>query len=456
MSVYRTIVKNFAANSFGMGVNFLNQIAIVPLFITHWGVDKYADWILITAFSSFFAMTDLGLNRASNNEFVIKYQQKDYLTCVRLQTNAFLFVLSVFSIFLTISILISALWGFKSLLGVRVFSEIETSVAFILLLSDVFLSMYGRVYHGVFRATSRTHVAIIIDNIVRVANVLVLFCSIYFEVGLIAMLIVYLIPTLLGILFKHLYSERIFSVRLSFKGFDLKTFRALIKPSIAFMLFPLGQAVSNQGLVFVISTILGPAILVTFTTTRTLVNFLRQLMNMLSTSINPEICAAYGRKDIKTIIDIYYRSLLITFATTSVSIAILLFLGRYIYQEWTNGAVQFNALFFGGMLFAMLFSCLWGLSSVIPLATNTHERFTIAFLTSQVTGVLLCYFFLQFSPNLVQIPLILLVTELALFIYTLRQNNRLLNVNVRDMSNELWLQTKFLLQRGKKIIQNVS
>jgi hypothetical protein len=79
MSIYKSIAKNYAANVFGMGINFLNQIAMVPLFIARWGVDKYADWILITAFSSFFAMADMGLSTVAINEFVIKYQQKNII-----------------------------------------------------------------------------------------------------------------------------------------------------------------------------------------------------------------------------------------------------------------------------------------------------------------------------------------------------------------------------------------
>ena len=456
MSVYKTIAKNFAANSFGLGVNFLNQIAMVPLFITHWGVDKYADWILITAFSTFFGMTDMGLNRASNNEFVIKYQQKDYLTCIKLQTNAFLFVLSVFAVFMIVSIFISVTWGFKDLLSVKVFSETETSVAFILLLSEVFLTMYGRVYHGVFRATSRTHIAIVIDNVVRLAVLLILFFGIFFKIDLILLLIMYLIPTAAGILFKHYYSTRIFDIKLSIDNFDIGVFKSLIKPSLAFMMFPLGQAVSSQGLVFVVNTMLGPSVLVAFTTTRTLVNFLRQLMNMLSTSINPEICAAYGRNDTRTMIDIYYRSLLVTFASTLASIIVLLFVGEFIYHEWTKGAIIFNGAFFTGMLFVLLVSCLWGMSSVIPLATNTHERFTIAFLISQVAGVALCFLLLKAYPRMELIPSVLVFTELALFLYTLSENNKFLNISFRKMYIELWLQTKFLFLKGMQMIHVVN
>ena len=449
MSVYESIVKNFAASIFGMGVSFLNQIAMVPLFIMYWGIDKYADWILITALSSFFAMTDMGLNRASNNEFVIKYNQKDYDTCLKLQTNAFLFVLSVFGVFLLISVLIFALWGFKGILGVEHFTEKETSVGFVLLLCEVFAMMYGRVYHGIFRAISRTHIVIVADNLIRMAELIILFCGIFFKMDIILMLTLYLIPSITGILFKHFSSRKTFASGLYLRNFDRAVFKSIVKPSLAFMFFPLGQAVSSQGMVFVVNILLGGAFLVVFTTTRTLVNFLRQMMNMLSTSINPEICAAYGRKDYKTILNIYNKSLVITFAATLLCIILLVFTGKTIYMEWTKHAIVFNEVFFLGMLLVLLISCLSGLSSVIPLSTNTHVRFTIVFLISQVGGVVLCYVFLKIEPNMNLIPLALVLTEFVLFVYTLRNNNKFLNISLKEMYAGLWDQAKFILKKSK-------
>jgi O-antigen/teichoic acid export membrane protein len=453
MSVYRSIVKNLAANSFGMGVSFLSQIAMVPLFITFWGVGKYADWILITALSSFFAMTDMGLNRASNNEFVIKYHQKDYDTCSKLQTNAFLFVLLVFGIFILISVLISTIWGFKEILGVENFSEKETSVAFILLLCEVFAMMYGRVYHGIFRATSRTHIVIVVDNLIRMGELIILFCGIYFKMDIISMLTLYLLPSLAGILFKHFISRKTFASGLLLSNFDRDVFKGIVKPALAFMLFPLGQAVSSQGMVFIVNILLGGTVLVAFTTTRTLVNFLRQVVNMLSTSINPEICAAYGRRDFQTILKLYNRSLVITFVTTIVCITILLFSGKFIYTEWTKNAIIFNDVFFTGMLFVLLISCLSGLASVIPLSTNTHVRFTTAFILSQVAGVLLCYIFLKISPNLNLIPAALFLTELGLFVYTLGNNNKFLNINFKELYSGLWCEAKFIFAKSLQFSQ---
>jgi ABC-type nitrate/sulfonate/bicarbonate transport system permease component len=67
MSIYKSIAKNYTANGIGLGIRFLEQIALVPLFISFWGITKYADWVLITAFSSFFSMADMGLNTVTTN-----------------------------------------------------------------------------------------------------------------------------------------------------------------------------------------------------------------------------------------------------------------------------------------------------------------------------------------------------------------------------------------------------
>ncbi|MCL7988647.1 hypothetical protein M8998_11930 [Sphingobacterium sp. lm-10] len=453
MVAYKAIVKNLAANSFGMATNFVAQIAMVPLFITYWGVGKYADWILITALSTFFAMTDMGLNRASNNEFVIQYQRHEYQRCEKLQLNAFLFILLVFLSFTSLSAFVSTQWGLKGMLGVSSFTEIEVSATFILLLSQVFITMYGRVYHGVFRATAKTHIAIVVDNVIRILELIVLFLSVFFGLDIITLSSLYIIPSIGGCIFKHVYTRSIFSVKLSFGNFDRDIFVTMIRPSLAFMAFPLGQAIQNQGLVFVVNTFLGGAILVAFTTTRTLLNFLRQIMNMLSTSVNPEVCAAYGRKDIKAIFDIYYRSLIVTGVTTLVCMLMLLLVGKFIFLEWTKHAVPFDHAFFTGMLFVMFVSCIWGLASVIPLSTNTHTKFTLTFLLFQFLGVGVCYAVLSVLPTLSYIPLVLIITETGLLICVLMQNNKFLNTDFKEMIRSLWSQSKFLWNKGARMIR---
>ena len=75
------IAKNMYANLFGIIVNLLNQIVLVPLFLIMWPIELYGDWIILSSFSVFFSMTDLGFNSASMNYFSIKYAEGKYTAC---------------------------------------------------------------------------------------------------------------------------------------------------------------------------------------------------------------------------------------------------------------------------------------------------------------------------------------------------------------------------------------
>lgn len=81
------IAKNMYANLFGIIVNLLNQIVLVPLFLIMWPIELYGDWIILSSFSVFFSMTDLGFNSASMNYFSIKYAEGKYTACSKVIIN---------------------------------------------------------------------------------------------------------------------------------------------------------------------------------------------------------------------------------------------------------------------------------------------------------------------------------------------------------------------------------
>ncbi len=452
-SVYKSILKNYFANSFGMGINFLNQIAMVPLFIKLWGVEKYADWILITALSSFFAMTNMGLNQATNNEFVIKYQNNNYKACRKLLLNSFLFIFLVGSVCIIICTIIAYLVGFKEILNVSVFSEMETNFIFIILLFNVFVKMHGGVYNGIYRVKSKAHVSAMIDNIVRLTEIIILFLGILMRIEIVSIFILYILPSLIAIVYRHLCTRKWFRINYSIKSFDRVTFKAIIKPSMAFMLMPLGSAISNQGMVFVINAILGPVTLVVFTTTRTLVNFLRSILNLFGNSIYPEISVAYGKNNKHTMYQIFYRSLGVTILTSLIITSLLLLFGETIYLNWTNHKIIFNYSFFCAMLAVLFISSIWTLSSVVLLATNNHSKFTGIFLLTQLAEIILVYLILRIYQNITVIPIVLFTVEMLLLFYTLNSVNKIFNSSYNEIYLSLVRET---IYRSKKILNKNS
>jgi O-antigen/teichoic acid export membrane protein len=171
---------------------------------------------------------------------------------------------------------------------------------------------------------------------------------------------------------------------------------------------------------------------------------------MLASAIWPEISRAYGQRDFKTLANIYHYSLVITFVTTLVSIVFLLIFGQWIYTAWTKNTVIFDYAFFAGMLGVLMISCLWNLSSIIPLATNTHTRFSMAFLLAQIAGVALSLACLKIYPHLTLIPVALFVVEFILLAFIIKENNRFLSNNMNGMQVELWRKMKFLIMNARK------
>jgi O-antigen/teichoic acid export membrane protein len=245
--------------------------------------------------------------------------------------------------------------------------------------------------------------------------------------------------------------QRWFKLRFSFKWVDIPLLKSFVKPSAAFMLIPLGHAISNQGMIFVINTLLGSVILVVFTTTRTLINLLRAMMNLLNYSIEPEVSVAYGKRDFSTITKLYHRSLIITFVSSFCCIILLMLFGKPVYMIWTKYAISFESMFFYGMLAVLLVSCLWNITSIIPLATNTHISFSIAFVVAQLTGVGIISVALIIYPYLAIVPIGLFLAEIFLLYFVMKEVNLLLNSNFAAFRKEIPHEVKFIVKNINRL-----
>ena len=112
----KVIYKNLGANSLSVIINIILQVVAVPVFIKYWGVNLYGEWLVLTAFTAYFSMTDIGLNTVTANDFSINYVQGKHNKCNILLNNNFFFIVTVFSTIisgLTVVIIISLPFKFK-------------------------------------------------------------------------------------------------------------------------------------------------------------------------------------------------------------------------------------------------------------------------------------------------------------------------------------------------------
>jgi O-antigen/teichoic acid export membrane protein len=174
-------------------------------------------------------------------------------------------------------------------------------------------------------------------------------------------------------------------------------------------------------------------------------------MTLLAAAMWPEVSVAYGKKELHTISKLYHRSFIVTGILTLGCIILLIFAGKPIYLMWTRHAVAFNSVFFYGMLTVLFVSCLWGVSSIIPLATNNHFSFSVMFFVTQLVAVILVYTALFACPHISIIPMVLFITESGLLCYTVKNANQVLNSDFKMWKNGIVQETKFLIRNINKL-----
>ena len=427
------VKKNLLANFFGIGVQLFTQIIIVPLYLIFWDLDTYSDWIILTAISSFFAMSDVGLNSVTINQFVIQYAEGERKECTSLLTNNYILILIIFIFAIIGSSFYVFFIDISKNLGLHAVSRHTASVVFLLLVSHIFIGMSTAVLDAIYRALSLNHKAVYIGNIVRFAEGLIIMISLIFHISMINIAILYLIPRILSFIFKLIDTKKHFDYSFQFKDVNWKLFKKVLLPSLTFMSFPLGNAMIFQGFSLIVNKYFGAEILVLYNTTRTLTNFLTQMLGTILQAVWPEFSIAYGKKDIKRMRELHRKAFVVATSVALFICILLLIFGKYIYLFWTQGKVEFNFYLLLAFLIVLIFRNIWSTSSVALMSTNKHSKMGLLYVLfsflSIISAIIVAISYSSITLNVYS----LLIIEISLCIFTLKTALKLTEDSFRNL-----------------------
>lgn len=430
ININSPIRKNIVANLFGIGVNLLNQIVLVPFYIIYWGNDLYSDWIVISALTAFFGMSDIGLNSVIQNRFSIKYAQNEIQECNSLLTNNFFVVCIIGSICLLLGIGYVSIFDISQNIGLTTLSRLEGSIIFLMLLCQVFIQMFSGIENAIYRAEHKANIAVYYDQIAKLLIVLITFICLLLGVSLAVMSILICVPNLLLLFVKHINARKLYNFSFSVKLLDWSLLREVIRPSVMFLSFPLANAIILQGFTLVINKYFNADSVVLYNTTRTMCNFIKSFLNTIFFSVWPEFSIAYGKNDKKKMNDLVRKAV-----KSSISIALLicvglLLLGPFMYKIWTQDHVAFSYALMISFVVELVCNVLWNIKSVALVSTNNHIQLGLLFVGGAILSLITA---IPIAGTLHSMPAItysLLIMDIPLIIYVNHKVNQLLiNLN---------------------------
>lgn len=361
------------ANAFGQAITIGIQLFSLPLFLHYWDAATYGAWLILSAIPSYLSMADVGMVTAAGNKMTIAIGQRDREQANRVFQSALLFMLIVCGL-IAVLVLPTALW--MPLPGITATPDYRVALAF--LSGGVLIAIFSGLTEAIFKATGRYPLGTLLSNLVRLAEWGGAMLGLALVGSFSAVAAGGLLARTFGLIFiTAAASSGQHGIRWSVRGAKADEVRAMVKPAFSFMLFPLANALSFQGITLLVGQTLGPAAVALFNTYRTLARVAVQATSVFSHALWPEFSRLYGEGGAAAVLPLYRRT-----TRLGIVLSILLSIGLYIVAPlllrlWTHGAITFEPLL---MLVMLIYAAVGG-SAHVPriflLATNKHSRLAL-------------------------------------------------------------------------------
>ncbi|WP_140456659.1 MULTISPECIES: lipopolysaccharide biosynthesis protein [Priestia] len=387
------ITQGISANIIGQGINLLNKLLLIPLFIGAWGINVYGEWMILASLISYFTISDLGFTNYITNLMIQKYSTKDFSAFNKiLNTGVAIFILIPIIVIILIQIMINAI-PFYDFFNFQ-YTDIETVKLVIGILAlQLAISLPFGIYLGIYRATGKYSKSVMMNNLVQLGQLLIVALMLFQKSGMVEVALSQLIPLFLIFIYviydlRSNYSEiQFFSIR----KMDFHEGISYIKPSLQFALIQIYQILILQGPTIIIAKIMGPSQVAIFTTARTLINIIRQLLSIVINSSKPEITRLHSLNEKKLISKLFNKVIAITiFIAFIISVFIYLF-GPEIYNYWLGNNKMYDYKVLNLLLIYILQFLFWFSYVDLIMAINRHGKISYIIIISLTISLFLTY-----------------------------------------------------------------
>ena len=430
--VARRIALTLAANAFGQAINIASQLVLTPLFFAHWGAGRFGEWLLLSSIPTYLSVADIGFASAAANEMAIQSGAGSLELARRTFRVALRIAAIASSVALGLGALLAASTAYFSLPRLQEIAPFDAALVLLLLAACVAATFASNLAYAGFRASHHNAFSVLLMNCSRMAEMLVQMALLLRSTSVVGLAAAILLVRLATVALQfHFLRSRVAWLLEPTESFDRGILLRLAKPSLAFLSFPLGSALSIQGPLIVLGTAFGGTAVAAFSTLRTLTRIPVQVTNALNNSVWPEVSRAWGAGDLDLVRRLHRGTTSITLLFTILASLVLAFVGRAACRIWLHGQDIYEPSLFTALLLLSIPCALWNSSYVTIGAINRHVRAGIGFVAINVFAIGAAYLFARQIAAL-GIAYVMLAADTLMAIYVIRESLRMSGDHLPD------------------------
>src|ERR1700760_4414498 len=339
-SLKRRLIAGFGANTFSRLSTTLTQIFSVPVFLSHWGVHLYGEWILLNTIPSYLGLSDVGFGSVAGNEMTMLAAAQDFEQALVVFQSVWVLTTVITSL-LGLGLL-AAIWVLPvgTWLHMHAIEAFDARLIILLLGLAVLFGMQETLFQAAFRCVGKYPLGTMAKSVVVLAAFLSTMAGVALHLSPVPVAALYAGTNAVGVVALWILLRReVPWIRFGVRHAQWAVIRRLTAPALSFMSFPLVNALNLQGILVVIGYVLGPIAVVTFNTARTISRSAAQGMNLINNAIWPEMSAAFGTGAMDIARSLHRRACQIALVLCLGITLAAAVLGNHIWRVWTVGRV---------------------------------------------------------------------------------------------------------------------
>src|SRR5208283_3733216 len=305
----RRLVWSFLSNT----VSRLSQTAIqfvqVPVFLHFWSMPLYGEWLVLNSIPTYLAFSNSGFGTVAGNEMTMMVAGGDRASALRVFQSCWWLIVAICS---ALTLLLSgALYYLPAarMLKIGHISETDTKWIIFYLAVSVLLAQLEMLLQAAYRSIGRYPYGSLVKSAMALAAFSCTMLSVALGHGARTTALVYAGASIVGTIFLVcMVKHDIPWIEFGWRHARTSEVRRLVRPAVAFMAFPLGNALNLQGTLLAVSYALGPVSVVIFSTARTISRAALQMVQMVNSTFEPELSLSFGAGKIDTTRTLHRRA----------------------------------------------------------------------------------------------------------------------------------------------------
>lgn len=421
----RRLMLGFISNWVSRFAGSIIQLVQVPVFLRFWGLHLYGDWLIVNAIPSYLSFSSIGFGSVAGNEMTMLMGRKDQQGALRIFQSCWWLIVLLCSVFMLLFVVVLYVLPVPRWLNLSVMTASDAKWVIFYLGTAVLFGQLEQLMQAAYTCVGRYPYGSFLKSVMTLVAFVAMLLPVVLGYGVRAAALAFTLANAVGTVVLYFTLRRdVPWIRYGWHHASLGEIRRLAAPAVAFMGFPIGNALNLQGTLLAVGHVLGSVDVVVFGTARTVSRIALQMVQMVNSTFWPELSSSFGAGNMALVRTLHRRACQMALAIALVLIAIMMTIGPWFLTHWTQHKVPPSPRLLFLLLLSVFFYSLWSTSSTLLVAINQHRRLSINYLIATSLTITLTVVMAK-SYGLLGAAASLVLSEMIMDAYVLPASLRL-------------------------------